>query len=490
LRYSGKIAAFLRGFRAIYLGALFNVLIMASVTLALIKIGAVMLDWSALKTVTIAAIITVIYSTFGGLRGIILTDFFQFIISMIGAIGAAIIVVRMPEIGGLHGLMSNSALEGKLDLIPEISVDNWDAVLGLLILPLLIQWWSVWYPGAEPGGGGYIAQRILSAKSEKEAVKATLFFNVVHYALRPWPWILVGLASLIVFPDLDSLAKHFPNIDPSLIKHDLAYPAMLSFLPAGFIGLVVAALIAAYMSTISTHLNWGSSYLVNDFFKRFVKKDADEKELVLMGRIFTVGLMVLAVILALMLRNALQAFNIILQIGAGTGLLYILRWFWWRINAVTELAAMIISFFVAVFVSIVYPEYIAKWFDLPKLSAAKQLIFGVGVTTIGWMIVAFVSKPTSKEKLKSFYKQVRPGGPGWKHIEEELLQEGEMKEKEVWDVPEAIKAMIYSSIGVYGALFSFAYFLYANYSMGIIFVVVSVIAFYLLSRKWRNLSFK
>lgn len=490
LRYSGKIAAFLRGFRAIYLGALFNILIMASVTLALIKIGAVMLDWSALKTVTIAAIITVIYSTFGGLRGIILTDFFQFIISMIGAIGAAIIVVRMPEIGGLHGLMSNSALEGKLDLIPEISVDNWDAVLGLLILPLLIQWWSVWYPGAEPGGGGYIAQRILSAKSEKEAVKATLFFNVVHYALRPWPWILVGLASLIVFPDLDSLAKHFPNIDPSLIKHDLAYPAMLSFLPAGFIGLVVAALIAAYMSTISTHLNWGSSYLVNDFFKRFVKKDADEKELVLMGRIFTVGLMVLAVILALMLRNALQAFNIILQIGAGTGLLYILRWFWWRINATTELAAMIISFFVAVFISIVYPEYIAKWFDLPELSAAKQLIFGVGVTTIGWMIVAFVSEPTSKEKLKSFYKQVRPGGPGWRHIEEELLQEGEMKEKEVWDVPEAIKAMIYSSIGVYAALFSFAYFLYANYSMGIIFVVVSVIAFYLLSRKWRNLSFK
>jgi len=490
LRYSGKIAAFLRGFRAIYLGALFNILIMASVTLALIKIGAVMLDWSALKTVTIAAIITVIYSTFGGLRGIILTDFFQFIISMIGAIGAAIIVINMPEIGGLDALMHNSALEGKLDLIPEISIDNRDAVLGLLILPLLIQWWSVWYPGAEPGGGGYIAQRILSAKSEKDAVKATLFFNVVHYALRPWPWILVGLASLIVFPDLDSLARHFPNIDPSLIKHDLAYPAMLSFLPAGFIGLVVAALIAAYMSTISTHLNWGSSYLVNDFFKRFIRKDASEKELVFMGRVFTFSLMVLAVILALMLRNALQAFNIILQIGAGTGLLYILRWFWWRINAVTELAAMIISFFVAIFISIIYPEYVAKWFDLPELSAAKQLIFGVGVTTIGWMIVAFVSKPTSKEKLKSFYKQIRPGGPGWTEIENELLQEGALKEKEVWDVPEAIKAMIYSSVGVYGVLFSFAYFLYANYIMGLVFISVSVLAFYLLSKKWKDLSFK
>ncbi len=490
LRYSGKVAAFLRGFRAIYLGALFNILIMASVTLALIKIGAVMLDWSAIKTVTIAAIITVVYSTFGGLRGIILTDFFQFIISMIGAVGAAIIVINMPDIGGLEGLMNNSALEGKLDLIPEISVDNWDAVLGLLILPLLIQWWSVWYPGAEPGGGGYIAQRILSAKSEKEAVKATLFFNVVHYALRPWPWILVGLASLIVFPDLESLRQHFPNIDSALIKHDLAYPAMLSFLPAGFIGLVVAALIAAYMSTISTHLNWGSSYLVNDFYKRFVKKDASEKELVMMGRIFTVSLMVLAVILALMLKNALQAFNIILQIGAGTGLLYILRWFWWRINAVTELAAMIISFFVAVFISMIYPDYVAHWFDLPELSAAKQLIFGVGLTTIGWMIVAFVSKPTSKEKLKDFYKLVRPGGPGWTDIEEELLQEGELREKELWDVPEAIKAMIYSSVGVYGVLFSFAYYLYADYMMGVIFTAVAVIAFYMLSKKWKDLSFK
>jgi len=483
LRYSGGIAAFLRGFRALYLGFLFNILIMATVTLALIKIGAVMLDWSALKTVLVASIITVVYSTFGGLRGIILTDFFQFIISMIGAVGAAIIIINMPEVGGLEKMFASPNLVGKLDLVPDIN--DWDAVLGLMILPLLIQWWSVWYPGAEPGGGGYIAQRILSAKSEKDAVKATLFFNVVHYAIRPWPWILVGLASLIVFPDLESIRQHFPNIDPGLIKHDLAYPAMLSFLPSGFIGLVVAALIAAYMSTISTHLNWGSSYLVNDFYKRFVKKEASEKELVFAGRIFTVVLMIFAIILALMLENALQAFNIILQIGAGTGLLYILRWFWWRINAKTELAAMIISFAVAIFISMIYPKL-----GLPELTAAQQLIFGVGITTIGWMSVAFMTEPTSKEKLKEFYLKVRPGGIGWRDIENELLEEGKLTEKEYWDVPDAIKAMIASSIGVYGVLFSFAYWLYGDYKLGALFTVVALSAFYILSRMWKRLSFK
>ncbi len=483
LRYSGKLAAFLRGFRAIYLGFLFNILIMASVSLALIKIGAVMMDWSPVKTVLIASTITVIYSTFGGLRGIILTDFFQFVISMIGAIGAAIIVINMPSVGGLDAVLNNPVVSQKLNLLPDFN--NWDALLGLLILPLLIQWWSVWYPGAEPGGGGYIAQRILSAKNEKEAVKATLFFNVVHYALRPWPWILVGLASLIVFPDLQSLKEHFPNIDPAIIKNDFAYPAMLSFLPSGFIGLVVAALIAAYMSTVSTHLNWGSSYLVNDFYKRFIIKDASERKMVLMGRIFTVTLMVFAILIALILENALQAFNIILQVGAGTGLIYILRWFWWRINAITELAAMIISFFVAIFITAIYPK-----FGWPELSAAEQLIIGVGVTTVGWMLVAFYSKPTEKIKLKEFYLKVRPGGPGWTQIENELLNEGKLKEKEYWDVPQAILAMIVASIAVYGALFALAYFIYKDNLRGIVFSAITFFAFYALSKIWKKLSFK
>ena len=483
LRYSGKLAAFLRGFRAVYLGLLFNVLIMASVSLALIKIGAVMMDWSAEKTVLVASIVTVIYSTFGGLRGIILTDFFQFIISMIGAVGAAVIVINMPSIGGLDAIIHNPVISEKLKLIPDFN--SRDAFLGLFILPLLIQWWSVWYPGAEPGGGGYIAQRILSAKNEKEAVKATLLFNVVHYALRPWPWILVGLASLIVFPDIQSLKDQFPNIDPSIIKNDFAYPAMLSFLPSGFIGLVVAALIAAYMSTVSTHLNWGASYLVNDFYKRFIKKDAEEKKLVFMGRVFTVLLMVLAVFIALKLENALQAFNIIIQVGAGTGLIYLLRWFWWRINALTELSAMVISFVVAVFITVIYPKL-----DLPDLSAAEQLVIGVGVTTLGWMLVAFFSKPTSKSKLKEFYLKVRPGGPGWSLIEKELLEEGKLQKKEYWDVPQAIIAMIIASIAVYATLFAFAYFIYENNLRGMLFSGVAIVAYYALSRIWKKLSFK
>ena len=482
-RYSGNIAAFLRGFRALYLGFLFNILIMATVSLALMKIGAALLSWSPVKTMLIASLITVVYSTFGGLRGIILTDFFQFIISMIGAVGAAVILINMPDVGGLEGLLTHPVVSSKLSLLPDF--DNWDAVLGLLILPLLVQWWSVWYPGAEPGGGGYIAQRILSAKNEKEAVKATLFFNIVHYAFRPWPWILVGLASLIIFPDIQSMVDHFPNVDESIIKEDFAYPAMLTFLPNGFVGLVVAALIAAYMSTISTHLNWGSSYIVNDFYKRFIQKNASEKELVVAGRISTVVLMIFAVIFALLLSNALEAFELILQIGAGTGLIYILRWFWWRINAKTELAAMIISFLVAVFFVKIYPKL-----GLPELSSAVKLLIGVGVTTIGWLIVAFVTEPTDKEKLKEFYLKVRPGGPGWAHIEKELIAEGKLEGNVYWDVPISIVAMIVASIAVYSVLFAFAYWIYFDITKALIFTVVAVVGFIILSRLWKKLEFK
>ncbi len=295
----------------------------------------------------------------------------------------------------------------------------------------------------------------------------------------------MGLASLVVFPDLQSLKDHFPNIDPSIIKNDFAYPAMLSFLPTGFIGLVVAALIAAYMSTVSTHLNWGSSYLVNDFYKRFVKKDATEKEMVAAGRISTVILMVFAIFIALILENALQAFNIILQVGAGTGLIYILRWFWWRINAKTELAAMIISFVVAILITGIYPKL-----GLPELSAAQQLIIGVGLTTLGWLLVAFYSEPTDKEKLKEFYLKVRPGGPGWTDIENELLAEGKLKEKEYWDVPQAIIAMIAGSIMIYALLFSFAYFIYEDMSKGIVFLIITFLAALVLNKYWKKLSFK
>lgn len=480
LRYSGKTAAFLRGFRAVYLGAFFNIMVIALVSLALIKIGAVMLQWSAAKTLIIASLITVTYSTFGGLRGIILTDFFQFIISMIGAIGAAIILINMPAIGGLEKMIENPAVAPKLNMFPDIH--NFDALVGLLILPLLIQWWSVWYPGSEPGGGGYIAQRMLSAKNEKDAVKASLLFNITHYALRPWPWILVALASLVVFPDLESIRQAFPDVDTQIIKNDFAYPAMLSYLPNGFLGLVVASLIAAYMSTVSTQLNWGSSYVVNDFYHRFINKEADEKKLVLVGRISTVILMIFAGIFALMLQNALQAFEILLQIGAGTGLIFILRWFWWRINALTELTAMFVSFLVALYFAFVHPLT-----GLPELSSAMKLISGVGFTSLVWILVALFSKPTDEQTLISFYKKINPGGPGWKYIARKV-EEQNGKKSEEWDVPLAILSMITGSLGVYSALFATGYWIYGNLLFAIGFSLLSVLFFFVLSKLWLKLK--
>ncbi|TFG45236.1 MAG: Na+:solute symporter, partial [Candidatus Brocadiia bacterium] len=343
LRYSRKPAAFLRGFRAIYLGVFFNIVIMASVTLAAIKIGGVMLNLSPFQTVAIAAVVTALYSMLGGLRSVIITDFIQFSIAMFGAIMAAKISLQHPLVGGLSHLIAHfSEKKAVLSVLPDFS--NMNILIPVFIIPFAVQWWSVWYPGSEPGGGGYLAQRMLAAKNEKNAMGATLLFNIAHYGVRPWPWIIVALCSLVVFPDLESLKKAFPNVT---IGHDLAYPAMLTFLPAGLLGLVVASLIAAYMSTISTHLNWGSSYVVNDFYKRFIKPDATEKQMVLVGRISTALLMVGACALAPFLENAKRAFDILLQIGAGTGLIFILRWFWWRINAYSEITGMIVSFLIA-----------------------------------------------------------------------------------------------------------------------------------------------
>jgi Na+/proline symporter len=371
---------------------------MASVTLAAIKIGGVMLGISPIETIFWASVVTVIYSSLGGLKGVIITDFFQFIIAMIGAIWAANIAINLPEVGGLDKLLTHENVVDKLNFLPDFN--NWETLVPLLILPLAVQWWSVWYPGAEPGGGGYIAQRMLSAKDEKNSVAATFLFNVGHYALRPWPWILVGLASLVVFPDIASLQAAFPNIDPEVVKHDLAYPAMLTFLPTGLLGLVIASLIAAYMSTISTHLNWGSSYVVNDFYHRFLKPDASEKELVLVGRISTVVLMIFAGFVALLLSNALQAFNILLQIGAGTGLIFILRWFWWRINAWSEIAAMVVSFLLAFYLELVH---VRLGFD--PIDTHWKLLIGVGFTSLAWIIVAYLTPPASMEVMMNFVRK-------------------------------------------------------------------------------------
>ena len=484
IRYSGRLAAFLRGFRAIYLGAFFNIMVIATVSLALIKIGAVMLQWSAEQTLIIASVVVLLYATLGGLKSILLTDFFQFGIAMTGAIGAAIILLKLPEVGGLTGLIEHEAVRPKMNLLPDFSDTN--MLIILLIMPLAVQWWSVWYPGAEPGGGGYVAQRMLSAKNERGAMKATLLFNIFHYALRPWPWILVALISLIVFPDLASLRAAFPDIDPDIVKNDFAYPAMLSMLPKGFLGLVVASLIAAFMSTTASQLNWGSSYIANDFYRRFMNPKATDKQVVMVGRIATVSLMILAGLFALILQNALQAFNILLQIGAGTGLIYILRWFWWRINAYTEITGMVVSFMVAI-----YFEFIQPGTNAGELATHWELLIGVGITTVAWLSVTLLTKPVEKKTLRSFYTLVHPGGPGWKKVIEEAEQEGHpivTEKTKGWDVPTGILCMLLGSFSVYFALFATGYYIYGNLPAALSLTGACVATVLLLTRFWKKLK--
>ena len=323
LRYAGWRAAFLRGFRALYLGVFFNVIIMASVTLAAIKISGVLLGVDKYTTVVVAAGVTMVYAASSGLWGVVVTDFLQFAIAIFGAFAAAYYALGHPAVGGLDGLLAHPAVADKLAFLPDFT--DWRTALMVFVIPIAVQWWSTWYPGAEPGGGGYIAQRMLAARDERHAMKATLWFNIAHYALRPWPWIVVALASIIVYPDLATIAARFPHLDPRIVRHDLGYPAMLVFVPHGLLGLVVASLAAAYMSTISTHLNWGASYVVDDVYRRFLAPDRDDRHYVALARLVTVVLVALSAVVSLWLENAVQAFQIMLQIGAGTGLIFLLR---------------------------------------------------------------------------------------------------------------------------------------------------------------------
>ena len=477
LRYSGRGAAFLRGFRALYLGVFFNVLIMASVSLAMIKIAGVMLNTEPWVTMVVASTVTVAYSAMGGLRGVIITDFFQFGIAMIGAIGAAYVALQLPEVGGLAGLLSSEVVMPKLSFFPAMEAT--DAWITIIILPLAVQWWSVWYPGSEPGGGGYVAQRMLSARDESGSVKAALFFSFAHYALRPWPWIIVALASLVVFPDLASLRTAFPMLPENVIRHDLAYPAMLTFLPAGLLGLVVASLIAAFMSTISTHLNWGSSYIVHDFYNRFINRDADDAKLVRIGRWSTVGLMILSGSLALLMSNALQAFNILLQVGAGTGLLFIMRWFWWRINPWSEITAMVVSFLVAVVFAIMSKLEIA----VP--SSSYQLLVGVGITTFAWVLATLLTRPSDDATLERFCQLINPGGPGWRRFGSALAEDSGG-----WSVPWGLLAMMIGSIGIYSLLFAIGNFLYGNTGTGTAMCLVAATSATLIYRLWPKLGIR
>jgi len=489
IRYSGKAAAFLRGFRALYLGVFFNIVIMASVSLAAIKIGSVMLGFSPVQTILVAATVTVIFSTLGGFRGVLLTDFLLFFIAMVGAVAAAVVTLGHPAVGGLDGMLNHPSLQGKLALIPSFAPDSKESgelLMFAFIIPLAVQWWAAWYPGAEPGGGGYIAQRMLAAKDEKGAIVATLFFNAAYYALRPWPWIIVALCSMIVYPQLADLRQAFPHVDPDVVKHDLAYAAMLTFLPHGLLGLVLASLIAAYMSTISTHLNWGSSYVVNDFYRRFVNPDASEKELVRLGRISTVVMMVLAGAIALWLQNSLQAFKIMLQIGAGTGLLFVLRWFWWRINAFSEVAAMVVSFLVAVFFEFGYVHV----FGGPRLPTSWEFVLGVAITTGAWVIVTFLTRPTDAGRLRQFYRLAQPGGPGWRAVVRQAraagqaIDEGEGR----WTVPLALLCVLAGCLAVYGALFATGYFIYGNTVPAVALSVVAAASTVFLLVTWRRVS--
>ena len=463
LRYSGKPAAFLRGFRALYLGVFFNVMIMATVTLAAIKIGGVLLGVGKYEVVILAGAVTVLYSATSGLWGVVVTDLLLFFIAMIGSVAAAYFALIQPEVGGLTGLISSPELQGKLSFLPDFT--DWRTAAAVFIVPVAVQWWSTWYPGAEPGGGGYVAQRMLAARDEKEAMGATLWFNLAHYALRPWPWILVGLASLLVYPSLESLQAAFPHIDPSLVRNDLAYPAMLVFLPHGLLGMVVASLAAAYMSTISTHLNWGASYVVDDFYRRFINDREVDKHYVTVGRITTVGLIVLAGIVSLWLENALQAFQILLQIGAGTGLVFLLRWFWWRVNAWSEVAAMFVSFAVAI-----YFQFVHTSLGFPALDPSLQLVIGVLLTTIGWLTVTFLTRPATEETLRRYYTAIRPFGAGWRRI---LNLGPDDPGPERGGVAAGFLGWFLALAAVYGALFGIGFLLYGSPGTGAFCLVLA-----------------
>ncbi|MDT8414425.1 MAG: sodium:solute symporter family protein [Flavobacteriaceae bacterium] len=492
LRYGGAPAKFLRRFRAVYLGIAFNILAMSGVTLAAIKIGQIMLGLQPLETVLYAGVVTVIFSAVGGFKGVVYTDFLLFFVAMAGSIGAAWYCVNLPEVGGLDALMQHNNVANKIALLPDFSEN--EVYITLLVIPLAVQWWSSWYPGAEPGGGGYIAQRMLAAKDENHAIGATFFFNIMHYALRPWPWILVALASLVVFPDIQSIQTAFPDIPADKLGHDLAYSAMLTKLPAGLIGLVLASLVAAYMSTISTHLNWGSSYIVNDLYKQQINPEASEKKLVAVGRISTVLLMVVSALVALSLQNAKQLFDIIIMFGAGTGLIFILRWFWWRINAWSEISAMIISGVVSLVFS--FTDFGKSLFDHTDIETGATVLgifqdwakfpLVVLITTVVWLLTTFLTKAEDQNVLRNFYIKIKPGGPGWAKVVKKAASDGVIlnKGEAGWSVPSGILAMLVGCAMVYSALFTTGNLIYGKTTEATIAFVLTIVFAIVLKKVW------
>jgi Na+/proline symporter len=490
LRYSGRAASFLRGFRAIYLGLFFNCIIMASVNLAACKIAAVLFGLDRWQTLALVGLLNVVFAAESGLWGVLVIDMIQFFIKMSAVIAAAYFALQLPEVGGLSGLIQKlSTKQGPgglnyLNLLPDFT-NNWDIAVAVFIMPLAVQWWAVWYPGSEPGGGSFIAQRMLASKSEKDALGGTLFFNVAHYVLRPWPWLLVALASLIVYPELTDIQKAFPHVDPGLIGHDIAYPAMLKFLPIGWMGLMVGGLIAANSSTVLTLLNWGASYIVHDFYRRFLKPGADEAHYVLAGRVATVGLFFFSSALVFAMNTAQENFNLMLQVGAGTGLLYLIRWFWWRVNAWCEVVAMVVSFGISVVLLVLHRNHAVDF------STHEDLLITVGVTTICWLAAAFLAPQTDEKTLIEFYRKVHPFGPGWKPIQAAAgvseVQAAEYARHE--NIPLALLGWTSGCAVIWSSLFTVGNVLYGRYGYAgvllAVFVLSTVVLIGVINRLWK-----
>lgn len=489
VRYSGKAAGAVRGFRAVYLGLLFNIMIMATVNLAACKIASVLFGLHRWQTLLAVGLLNVVFATHSGLWGVLVIDMVQFFIKMGAVIAAAYFAVTLPQVGGMSGLVEKLAHRvgpggvHYLNMLPDFT-SNWDLAVAVFIVPLTVQWWAVWYPGAEPGGGSYIAQRMLASKSEKDSLGGTLFFNLAHYVLRPWPWILVGLASLIVYPELSDIREAFPHVDPALVGHDIAFPAMLKFLPAGWIGLMVGGLVAANSSTILTHLNWGASYLVHDLYRRFLKRNETERHYVAAGRVATVILFILASALVFVLETAQDSFNIILQVGAGTGLLYLLRWYWWRVTAWCEIVAMSSSF--AISISLLFARKSGIF-----LGTHRELLLTVAFTTVCWLIAAFLGPQTDHRVLIDFYKKVHPIGPGWRRIREEAgVPAAEAALFAAQDnLPLAMLGWVAGCAVIWSALFTVGNFLYGRtgYTAALagVFALSGSVLIGVIRRQWR-----
>lgn len=461
LRYSGRPATAVRWIRAVYLGLFFNCFIIASVNLAAVKIANVLFGWPRTETLLLCGIVPIVFAAAAGLWGVMVTDMIQFCITMTSAFAAAYFALQAPGVGGLHGMVARvaAAHPHMLSILPNFA--DWPTALAIFVIPLTVQWWSAWYPGAEPGGGSYVAQRMLAARTENDALFGTFMFQAMHYALRPWPWIVVALASTIVYPTLGDIQARFPHVSPSLLGNDIAYPAMLVYLPAGFAGFMIAGIFAAYRSTIETHLNWGTSYLVHDVYRRVIRRDASEAHYVLVGRIVTVGLMIAGLGVTYLLATAHEAFDLLISIGAGTGLIYLLRWFWWRINAWSEIAAMVASFAISL------TFFIAGKFGHPA-GITTVLLVTVAFTTAVWLAATALTPPVDEATLEAFYAKVRPAGPGWAAVR----RRGNLPPSP--DSPaQALAGWVMGLAAIYGVLFATGAFVYGRILPGCAWTAVA-----------------